>query len=304
MNTYTVRITYKTDQEHTIDFPLTIEEITFKQFVEFRAREDMFFKSNLEDEDGNIIQVDPAQRVIDSLDRMLETLSELVTGDLKQLPVASPGEDVNVLYEEGFMYTGMNLWTTELNLVRLYIHCVNIIRYYEPEEVYKDVSEYKIDWRGKTYQINQEEAVKSLLGLSFTAGEAITVLEFQKKAHQLTEKHGDQDGNLAFNLGLQELAVLLRLPGEKLPVQRRKRIRFIDKRAKLFADIPLDVVMDVRFFFLHILTSYIKTRCTNFSSRVDPKVIPLRRSEQDLNKHKSRNLFGKLRVGNLFTKSQ
>jgi hypothetical protein len=298
-----MKIRYKVDEvEYELEFPITIEEIKFKQFVEFRAAEDLFFKSNLEDEEGNPIETEPLQRSIDGIDRMLVTLKALCIGDLKQLPLTVPNEDINELYKSGFCYTLNNLWSEELTLIRLYVHCVNIIRNYKTEDVFEEGKDYVLNWKDNKYVINQDDSAKHLLGLSFTAGEAITTLEFQKKTHQVSKKHGDPEGNLAFNLGLQEIAVLLRKPGEKLPIQRRKRIKFIDKRAKIFEDIPLDIIMDVRFFFLRTLTRFIKTRFTNFSLKEDRTVIVLRRKNENLNKHKNQRLFGRWQVGNLFMK--
>ena len=76
----------------------------------------------------------------------------------------------------------------------------------------------------------------------------IEVKKFQQKFGKAIEK-GDIEGNLAFTLGLSELAVVLRKNNETLPIDIAKREAFYKKRQLLFQSLPMTTVVDIRYFF-------------------------------------------------------
>lgn len=250
--------------EFTLDIPFTCAEIQFEQFIDFTSYEQRFFKANEIKRKGDESNEISLKEIIDSTDlsieHLIQSVSYIVDGDIDELPFTT-GENIGLLIEEGYILT-LDSLGDDLSVLKLYAHCINIISTYEPA---LREPKFVLEWNSKEYTINRTEAVKSLLNVPMTAGELITTLELQRKTLTITKKKGDRDGNLAFNLGLQEVAILLRKKGEKLPSNRRKRIKFIDERVRVFRKLPMDVILDVRFFLLDSMIDYLKTRITSSS---------------------------------------
>lgn len=259
-------------------FPVTVQELNWMEFNDIRATEQAFLQSvqlpEVETDGDSAADPTPELSHLEQLERALEDseasanhiidlLAIVLDGDWDQIPFSVPGDNVQELMVAGFRYNLDTALTEELSLMRLYVHLVNIINGYEEKAVDPDFS---LDWKGQTYYIDPLEAYKALSGMDFTAGEAITVLEFQKKTLEKIAAKGDRDCNLSFNLGAREIAVLLRKKGEKLPFKSRERISFINARVKIFQDLPLDIVLNIRFFFLNILEKYELIQDINFSS--------------------------------------
>lgn len=250
--------------------PVDPIELTFEQVEDFKA-----LRRGMKPADENATELEKAEETVTY---MLEALGALNLGAVSDLPLSLPGDDMKAMVEERFMI-GMKFLQgkckikgrtlkPELSVMRMYVHVCNMIDYWQPKTV---AATYKIKWKGEWYHINPQEAINALTGRVYTAGEAITVLELQKKTQAMIDNHGDKQGNLAFSLGLQEFAILMRKKDEPLPVNRRERIRFIDKRVKLFNDLPYSVVLKARFFLLRILTAYVKTQLTNSFLKDRPK---------------------------------
>jgi len=271
----------QTDTGADFFIPLSCMDITYKQFIEFRAAEQEFFKANQPDEDdqgedegseednsaGEPNYTDPEyiNKIERSTFHMVNVCSMLCRGPIESIPIAIAGDNVAQLIESGFTF-GFN---DEVTLIRLYCHIVNLINGYKPHKPTKD---YQYTWLGVEYFIDPNEAYDALTGQSHTVGEALTVLQLQKQAVAVIEQKGDKDGNVSFNLGLGELAVLLRPKGVKVPVSKKERTAFINRQKKIFEDLPLSVVLDVRFFLLHTLIRLAKKRLTDtFSTRPKTK---------------------------------
>jgi hypothetical protein len=107
-----------------------------------------------------------------------------------------------------------------------------------------------------------------MMNLSMTTGEVFECLEYQRRNKERREQHPTEVGNLEFSLGLSEFAILVRQPGEKLPSNKSQRRRFIERRREFFADLQLDKVLDVRFFFLRSLLRFGTIPSTSISGRV------------------------------------
>lgn len=137
-------------------------------------------------------------------------------------------------------------------LFGLYWHYVHLINSYVPTKVDKN---YQLEWKDKVYVFDEGE-VLALFGFGkLTTGVTLTLLEMER-VKSIRESKGFE--NLDFQLGLQQVAILLREPGVKLPLNRRERIEFIDKQVEVFEDLPATIVYDMRFFFLHTLTPYLR----------------------------------------------
>lgn len=240
-----------------IEVPQHLSEIRFVQFCEFREKEQAFWKENEQRENS---ESDPENEALTYL--KLEEAIKVFSGEgIESVPVSLEGDNFQAMIDAGYRLKIGD----EVTLLRYYAHIVTLINGYKPEKI-PTTFEWKSE-KGKTYKVKSEEAARAIYGTAMTAGEAITVLEYQRRAG-LSERMGLTGiGNIEFSLGLTELAILLRRPGEKLPADKRKRDQFIEQRREVFADVTLDVVMSMRFFLLNSLLSCATICNTNFSGR-------------------------------------
>jgi hypothetical protein len=272
-----------TDTGKELFIPADCSEIKFSQYIEMSKREQKFFECNKAAGD------DVLERADINVEYVMECVSA-ICGDVGDM-VYNDGADVEQMVNRGYNALLPSNMGQELTVARLYAHIVTLISSYEPKQLPLDMV---FEWGGSTYTINKDEAARSLLNIPLTAGEVVVTLELQKKTAKMVQKKGDVDGNFAFNLGIQEFAVLVRKLGERLPSNRRERISFIDKRSRLFATLPMDIVLDVRFFLLRTLKDYIKTRLTSFSSTLQKGLGKQNRKETQSKKQgKNRKPSGK-----------
>lgn len=248
------------DERHVIEIPQALEEIRFQQFCEFRELESQFWKENeaRTDENGNVQEPEAEALVYLKLEDAIKVFSG---PGIECAPVSIEGDNFQAMIDAGYRLKIGD----DVSLLRYYAHIVSLINSYKPEKI-PTTFEWKSD-KGKTYKVKKDEAARAIYGTAMTAGEAITVLEYQRRAGLAEKKGLAEIGNIEFSLGLTEIAILLRRPGERLPADKRKRDHFIEQRREVFADITLDVVMSLRFFLLNSLLAYATTRNTNFSGK-------------------------------------
>lgn len=240
-----------------IDVPYHVSELTFMQFIDFTTLEQRYFAENEEGKDEAA-----------AIQHLIEAVAAVVTGDIHDIPFRTD-ESIEHLMKGYSIGLG-----EDISILKIYAHVVNLIQSYTPES--SQEAEFSISFNGEQFTVAGTDAARTLLNQPLTAGEAVTVLELQRNMLHLMEKNGDKEGNLAFSLGVQELAVLLRKPGEQLPMNRVERIKFIDERVKLFEYLPLDVVLDIRFFFLHSIEEYMRIQSISiFSTPRENKESPM-----------------------------
>lgn len=247
-------------ERYEIEVPQALEEITFVKFCEFRQLESEFWKENeaRASEDGTIPESEAEALVYLKLEDALKVFSG---PGIECVPVSIEGDNYQQMIDQGYRLKIGD----EVSLLRYYAHIVGLINGFKPAEIPVNF-EWKSE-KGKIFKINKQEAARAIFGTAMTAGEAITVLEYQRRAGLAEKKGLAEIGNIEFSLGLTEVAILLRRPGERLPADKRKRDFFIEQRREVFADITLDVVMSLRFFLLNSLLAYATTRNTNFSGK-------------------------------------
>lgn len=223
-----------------LDIPFSLKERTFENFCDFRTKEALY----LEHVENNTIDepIDLAERAT-----LLEhALQEMAWGDLDAMPISEVGDDINELIKNRYQIRpGDNI-----SIFRVYAHLVVLIQSYQPAAIPQT---FHFKHRNKDFVVRREETAKVLRQRALTTGEAIEVLEYQRLASMKMDKEPREIGNIDFNLGLEEFAILVRQKGERLPVSRAERERFIDKRKRLFRSLDLETVMALRFFFISAL---------------------------------------------------
>lgn len=249
--------------EFVLDIPMSVSEITFRDFISFTASEQEYFKAlEVNEVETKKDRVSLLEKTKDSYIHLLEGCSYLVKGDISRLPNIS-SNSVQQLIDNGYTLT-YDALNKEFGLLELYAHFINLINSFNPEKCLED--SFVIDWKGRTYQIHKDESARTLLDIPLTAGEVVTAMEFQRRAIEVEKRKGDSEGNMAFALGMREMAVLCRRENEVLPYRKKELSEFIIRRAKIFEDLPMDIVLSVRFFLLNGLITYQKIHYANIFS--------------------------------------
>lgn len=225
------------------DIPFHVKSITFEQFCDFKQ-----LKATLFDSDNDF---EP--------EKLAKLLSVMVKGDLSLIPISND-EDMQELISSKYQIELGN----NISLFSLYAHIINLIQLYTPESI---PDELKFDFLGHTFEVKKRKVVSLMTNKPLTTGEAIECLEYQRVAKGIIDQTPKEVGNIEFNLGLSEFSILVRKPGETLPVTRAKRESWIDERKKLIRNLTLDLVLDARFFFINALVTYKMTPGSNFSGK-------------------------------------
>lgn len=231
--------------EREFDVPFTCSEMSFSDFCDFLQCEHEY----LEAEDFE-----------DKFDALVRSVECFTHCDLDFLPFSFAGDDK--LIRTSFRL-GIGV---DLSLMRVYAHIINVIEGYRTDAEGEKTFEFV--HKGKKFHVNGDRVARTMMDLAMTTGEVFECLEYQRRNKERRELHPTEVGNLEFSLGLSEFAILVRQPGEKLPSNKAKRRRFIEKRREFFADLSLDKVLDVRFFFLRSLLRLGTTPNTNIFGRV------------------------------------
>lgn len=221
-----------------LDIFYNVSERTFEQFCDFKTAEVEFWR---------VARSENPSEEIDTREALRRALNHLILGNY-DLPYNVNSERLIDLQESGYLVNQGD----ELTLIRLYAHCLNVINSFVPQEIPET---FRFTHKGKNFEIEPKPAARMLTGISFTAGEAIEVLEYMKRAQEAVKKNPSQEGNIDFTLGLTEFAILVRQKGERLPAERPRLEKFISIRRELFKSLSLDKVLEIRFFFLNILLS-------------------------------------------------
>lgn len=243
-----------------IEIPYNLKGFTFENFCDFKTEESKFFDATEREEPEEAIA------------HMKTAVSIFFKGaGLEDLPISLPGEDIDQKIKDRYLIAPGD----KISLFSLYPHLITVINQFIPEQI---PTEIKINLAGDTYTITNRIALEAMLSRPVTTGEALEVLEYRNRAGQQESLRPIDGGNIDFNLGLTEMAILLRKKGERLPANKAERDRFIERRKKLFRAIPLEEVLATRFFFIQLFLRYGKTPIINFFGKVHQ--VPMRRPKR------------------------
>jgi len=253
-------------QVYAINVPFHPIESSFADFCDFKTEEYKYLELNrLTQEEKR-----PGRRGNYSLKagrQLVKALSQVVSGDLEQIPFSVDAQGEVAKLFDGYMIKPGD----ELSILRVYAHVVNTYNSYKPELI---PEVYQAEVGGERYYLTGN-AAQMLLGIGYTAGESFEVMEYQRRANLHVERTPDQVGNIEFNLGLTELALLLRKKGERLPSNETDRENFINERKQVFAEISLDQVFNLRFFLANLLLKTGRQKLTPISGTA-PRAQPVK----------------------------
>lgn len=270
-----------------IDFPLNVSEVTYMEYCEIKATEGNYKREReayLEDfkkhkEKGTEITAkNPTLR-----DRVINLVKIFAGENVKEMDdeVYFPTS----LISTNFMFTVESLIAGEtITIQKLYAHIIVLFASYTPNEIKENFRfSWKYEFGGKFQEevfVIKETEVAKLMPYSkvkFTTGEAVTILELQKNLREAIEENPDVTGGFSFNVGLRSFATICRPEGVELPIHDSDRDEYLTKYAKVFEEIPMNIVLDAQFFFLHILTHSEKIRSMSTSSKVQKMKPRVRR---------------------------
>jgi len=234
--------------------PISVSEITFSEFLDFRAAEDKFFEVVSPESYEKTPQEADASPLLDDLsgiddydpkkaeDALAAIISVFVRGPVEKLPLNFPGEDPSEALRRPFAFDFLSKF-------RLYGHLFSLIRD-KMEEVEKEGIDhtFSAEYKGEAFFIEPDDAKRVLMLKTYEAGEVVTISRNDQLLTEAIEKNGDPSRAIEFERELRAMAVLLRKKGERLPSNIRDLTQFIDDRARHFSALPMDIVLRVRFF--------------------------------------------------------
>lgn len=212
--------------------PMTDADMTFAGYLDYLAARDAY-----DSLDADVKKVIAAS----SLKSMLR---HVITGDLDKVPFILPddlaGDDVPSI-------------TAGVSLMRLHFHIEKVLLAALKKERRHSALKYEFDYKGERWYIGQERAITFLSGLALTAGEVIEVHEVKELMDLLIEKKGDPKYNYTYERDLRVVGILAKREGFELPFDINERLAYIEQQMRHFADLSLEVVLDIRFFLKTIL---------------------------------------------------
>lgn len=259
------------DDLFNLKIPYDVSSITFSEFCDFQTEERAYIElrnpPELKEDGSNREEVDNFEPDLEDCMRQLtKAVGTMIDGDISRLPFTIVEDRVDALIDGGYKI-GLE---DDLSVLRIYAHLLTVIRNFKPLQIPET---FTTDFKGEVFEITYKRASQMLTGKAVSVGEAVEVLEYQRRLQLLLKERPLEIGNLDFTLGLTEISLLLRKPGERLPWDRTKLNEFIQDRRELFKDLSLEVVLSIRFFLLNTLLRYEKTQTINSFGKV------LRKSE-------------------------
>lgn len=262
-------------KDERYEIPFTPDFITIEQHADFKSIEQLYFTATREAfpkrEEGDDEPLDRDQIDQSKLDEAKEYLiaavEKVIGGNLQKIPFRLKDDDPVYLEETRFQVG----FDTDLSIIRLYMHYINMIQAYRPEVVpYKYIISW---WRDKKqtakvdYTLTGANVRAAISEVTYTSGEVLTLNEWRRRISTAILQKGDPDGNLAVTLDATELSILLRRPGEELPINKADRKKFLDTRKRIFNGAPLTFILDLRFFLANILERSAKIKIIDISLR-------------------------------------
>lgn len=252
--------------------------MTWKKYGHFRSQEQFYFQLVNDGED--------IHKEIEALCDMLSVAYNIDSKSLiEDFPLTIGSETSEDLI--GFFFE----LGKEVSLLRMYAHVNTVISSYEPPIELFDQHEFKVVLEGEEYVLDVGIFEGVANGdFSLPTLDVVEVMHLQRRFASLVKEYEnkfnsgedegvgkDEDGikigagafaaGQDILLGTEEMAVLLKKRGEKLPHKRSARLKFMRKRKKLFENMPFSVVADVRFFLTCILGKLAIIQTTKLSGK-------------------------------------
>lgn len=234
-----------------IGVPFSTMDIRFDDFCDFKAGEHIYIEKSREEKPD----------IASAMMALVNTIQTMVTGNIADLPFSLPADSPQDLIDGGYLIRNGH----DLSVIRIYAHILTIIRTYRPKNI---PPRYRVKLNEGTFVMSGNDAARIMTGQGYTTGETVEIMEFRRNFQKRLEINPMELGNLEFNLGLTEMAILLRKPKEELPADESELEAFINERKKVMANMHLGQVLDVRFFLINALLKFARRKSTPSSGKV------------------------------------
>lgn len=250
--------------EQTYNIPLSVAERTFGRFCDFKALEQLYWAKVKEAGAEYREEHDlPEMSALDELKHTLEItrafqamMATIIDGNIEDIEFSIEGDEPAKLIEDKY-HIGME---DDISLMRLYAHWITLVDSFKPEKIPTII---KMDMEGTTCELTKERAEILFMGEGTTAGQLIEVLEFRRRCLHLAETTiNEANGNLDFNLGTTEMALLVLPKGVKLPHKRGPLMKHINEWKKKWEFVPLDELLTIRFFLVTTIINWLANKYT------------------------------------------
>lgn len=213
--------------------PTVASEVPLKKYVPFSRNYNAYCRII---DQAETVTPQTTKEIIVKMAECIESyLGE--TSDIETIAGLPLGE-----FRESIMSLGRReLKSYDKTVSAIFDNLVRVVAMYKPRVI---DGNYFFDYKGETYYISTIH--RNDYKGSLTVAESIEILESQRIASQLKEKHGED--NAVFSQTLTILAVLARPIGETFPLYQEEIDNMIAERTVHFQDITMDVAIDVAFF--------------------------------------------------------
>lgn len=224
-----------------LNFPSEVKDITLRQYIAYerhiRSAPSWYTKG--ENESGEPLS---QRQIAHWMVLEMQSLSHLSGVDINQLLQLEIGDIDAVVIDQTAIESVLDL--------SAYLH--SVVSTYQPK-----LRQY-FEFRGQTYYFPVKTAQRiASQGLGEELDfKRLTVQEYVD-INNFNHYWGGQDterGDFQKVLGM--LSVLCRQEGELLPLPESEHDDFVSERLALFQDIPMDIGLDVWFFFVNTRSTY------------------------------------------------
>lgn len=231
-------------QPIAIDFPSHVADISLRQYIAYErhVRQAPEWYRTGHNESGEPIT---SAQMAQWMRLEIEAIHHLTGISLDQLLSLDFSDMTPITFEQSAI--------DSVTALSAYLH--RVVASYQPQ------LRASFEFKGETYYFPVKTVEKMTMATAdapldfkrLTAQEYIDINNFNHYwGSQDTEK-GD------FQKVLGMLAVLCRKDGEALPLDEAEHDDFVAERIELFKDVPMDVGLDVWFFFVHTPRTYAAT---------------------------------------------
>lgn len=262
MNKVEVEIQADDGQIISLDIPYHTANISFGEYLDFISADEEFVHKQ------NGKEAEEAAR---------KAVGVIIGGDLDIIPFYDEISESDKLNSGELL--GID---STVSILTLYAHLVFLLKQYVPSELVS-LKRFPLNYKGEEFHVIGKEFIKGVnFEMPLTAGEAVAISELRDFFSKKQKEDQNITNDLLFTLGLHEMAILLRKEGEDIPSDVVARRAFLDERGKYFKDLPMDVVLDLRFFLTNIIQIYASgmiyeaTSKASQTSRFKVKRLPIK----------------------------
>lgn len=255
-----MKIYFEEDRQiHSIDVMFHPSERTFEQFCDFRQAESRYIEASQKAREAKPGAAARWQEK--AIGHLAAAVRHMVSGALDEIPIEIHGENTARLFGSYTIKPG-----DELSLWRLYAHIVNTINNYRPGGIPQT---FTVKIGRKKYHL-AGGAVNIMAGQGYKVGETIEAMEYQRRAESIVQQNKTEVGNIEFNLGVTELAILMREKGVELPAKEAERAAYIEAQKEVFKNATLEDVLNLRFFLGNTFLKTTKRKSTRTFGKRPP----------------------------------